>query len=271
MQRLTKSIERLESLWISKEIRAVPGLMAKARLILGICVLFTPPIIGVLGVAWFTLPNSRTQTALILFGHLLVNTSAVALRWSKSVAVPGTIFMATGTAQLLVATSLTGAIVSPVVYAFPVLVVFASTLVELRVAFVVAAALLLGAAFIWSPGYPDYSLFTHHAPFHIRTLTLAWCMATAIGVGWLYRTETRRTETDLRAAIEAREGFLAYLSHELRNPLTTIVGAADLLSTDGRDSRETALVGAIQRSARAMTQVLDDVLDVSKADAGKHQ
>ncbi len=179
--------------------------------------------------------------------------------------------MAAGTAQLLVGTYLTGGIVSPVVYGFPVLVVFISTLVEFRVVLWVASMLLVGAVLIWLPDYADYRQFTHHAPLHIRTLTLAWCMATATGVGWLYTTETRRTEANLLAAIEAREKFVAYLSHELRNPLTAILGAADLLSADDQDSRQAGLVGALQRSARGMTQVLEDVLDVSKADAGMLQ
>ena len=266
---LSQFIERREERWVSEEIRAVPAQLSKARLILGICLLFTPPITGILALGWFTFPDSRLHTAVIILGQVLVFSSAFALRWAKSMSLPSALFVGWGTAQLLVATYLTGSVVSPVVYAFPVLVMFASTVAEFRMALWVAGVLLIGGFLIWIPEYPSYSAFTHHAPLHIRVLTLAWCMATALGVAWLYTIENRRSESELRLAIEERDRFLAYLSHELRNPLTAIMGAADLLSTgEPQDPRNRGFIEALQRSAEGMTQVLDDLLDISKADAG---
>lgn len=268
MYRMTQVTERFENWCVSAEIRAVPTQHSKARLILGICLFFTPLMVAILGVAWWSLPDSRDQTVLILVGHLLMCTSALSLRWSKSVLVPGTVFMACGTIQLLTATYLTGSVVSPVVYAFPVLVVFAATVSEFRVAVWTAAVLLLGAVLIWLPEYPDYNLFTEHGPLHIRALILAWAMTTAIGVAWLYTVEAKHSESKLLDAIDDRDSFVAYLSHELRNPLTAIIGAADLLSTDTSNNRNAGLLEALHRSALGMTQVLDDVLDVSQGDAG---
>jgi len=268
MDQFTKFYDRFERWWISDSIQALPAQHGKARLILGICVVFTPLIFVILTTAWFTLPESRPQTAVIMIGHLLVTTSSLALRWSKSILVPGTIFIVFGTAQLLVATSLTGSIVSPVIYAFPVLVVFASTVVEFRVGLWTAVVLLLGAVVLWLPDYPEYSLITEHAPLHLRTMTLGWAMMTAIGVAWLYTVEAKRSESALLAAIDDRERFVAYLSHELRNPLTAIIGAADLLSMRQNDDHTDGLLDALHRSVNGMTQVLDDVLDVSKASAG---
>ena len=268
MNRIIEVSDRFERWWVSESIRTVPTQRGKARLILGICVVFTPLIFVILGTAWFTFPESRPHTAVIMIGHLLVTTSGLALRWSKSILVPGTIFIVFGTAQLLVATYLTGSVVSPVVYAFPVLVVFASTVVEFRVGLWTAVVLLLGAVVVWFPDYPEYSLVTEHAPLHLRTMTLAWAMVTAVGVAWLYTVEAQRSESALLEAIDDRERFVAYLSHELRNPLTAIIGAADLLSLEQNDHRITGLLDALHRSANGMTQVLDDVLDVSKASAG---
>ncbi len=81
-------------------------------------------------------------------------------------------------------------------------------------------------------------------------------------------------ESQARAAAEEgnrlKDEFLATLSHELRTPLTSILGWAHLLRTGRLD--EAAAVRAIEiieRNARAQTQLIDDLLDVSRIITGK--
>jgi signal transduction histidine kinase/CheY-like chemotaxis protein len=222
----------------------------------------------ILGLAFFSLPESRAATSVILSGHILVCSSSLLLRWKKTVTPSVTTFMILGTFQILVATYLTGSIISPVVYSYPVLVVFASILLEFRTGIWIAAILLLGSMIIWIPSYAEYQVLTNHAPLHIRLLTLAWSLAATIAVAWLYSIESRRTQEELELANIEKDRFVAYLSHELRNPLTVILGASELLSFSEDDPRRIKLVNSLQRSAIGMTQVLDDVLDISKADAG---
>ena len=268
MGRIAQSIRRFEDWWISDEIAAVPIQMGKARLILRVCLYCLPPVVLILGMGWFQFPERRTQTLLVFVGHLLVSGSIFPLRWAKNVAMSGTIFLVAGALQLLGAAYMTGSIVSPVVYAFPVLVVFASTLVRIQLGLWVGMVLLVGAWFIWMPNLAAYEAWTEHAPMPIRLLTLGWSMATALGVAWLYKLESRRSEAELREAIAERDRFVAYISHELRNPLTAILGAADLLQLEETDPRKVRLVDALFRSAQGMTRVLDDLLDISRADAG---
>jgi signal transduction histidine kinase len=90
-------------------------------------------------------------------------------------------------------------------------------------------------------------------------------------------TERRRAE-DERARLlhEAREAnrmkddFLATLSHELRTPLNAIVGWAHLLRTGALDepTRDRA-VETIERNARVQSQLIGDILDISRIVAGK--
>ena len=77
------------------------------------------------------------------------------------------------------------------------------------------------------------------------------------------------THEQLQIANETKTRFLATVSHELRTPLTGILGHIDLL-LDGsvRDDQRRSLLGA-KHSADALLRVINDLLDVSKVEAGK--
>lgn len=78
-----------------------------------------------------------------------------------------------------------------------------------------------------------------------------------------------RSEAELQQANRAKDEFLATLSHELRTPMTAILGWSKLLA-DSLDAEARALaVDAIQKSARVQAQLIDDLLDVSRITAGK--
>ncbi|MEH1843572.1 MAG: chemotaxis protein CheB [Nostoc sp.] len=71
-------------------------------------------------------------------------------------------------------------------------------------------------------------------------------------------------------ANQVKDEFLSNLSHELRNPLNTILGWAQLYRT--RDLDQAALTRAwevVERSARVQAQLIDDMLDVSRITNGK--
>jgi signal transduction histidine kinase/ActR/RegA family two-component response regulator len=78
------------------------------------------------------------------------------------------------------------------------------------------------------------------------------------------------SEAALQRANQAKDDFLATLSHELRTPMTSILGWAQMLA-DGTLDEETAHTGieAIGKSAKVQAQLIDDLLDVSRITAGK--
>ena len=82
--------------------------------------------------------------------------------------------------------------------------------------------------------------------------------------------ERARLLEEAQAANRAKDEFLAILSHELRTPLNPIVGWSQLL-TMGNLSESQIKKGAeiIQRNARLQTQLIEDVLDVSRIIRGK--
>ncbi|MEM1203054.1 MAG: ATP-binding protein [Acidobacteriota bacterium] len=89
-------------------------------------------------------------------------------------------------------------------------------------------------------------------------------------------TDQKEAEEQLKTAKEQAEAanrakteFLATVSHELRTPLNVIVGMADLMA-DGRLGKGSAEpLAAIQRNADALLYLINDLLDVSRAEAGK--
>jgi CheY-like chemotaxis protein/anti-sigma regulatory factor (Ser/Thr protein kinase) len=76
-------------------------------------------------------------------------------------------------------------------------------------------------------------------------------------------------QTALEDASRRKDAFLATLSHELRTPMTAVLGWTRLLrlGLSEKDAREA--LAAIERSAAIQAQLIDDVLDVSRITAGK--
>lgn len=67
----------------------------------------------------------------------------------------------------------------------------------------------------------------------------------------------------------AKSQFLAKMSHELRTPMTGVLGMVDLLNQTSVDESQQDMLNALHRSASALLDLLNDILDVSKIEAGE--
>lgn len=75
---------------------------------------------------------------------------------------------------------------------------------------------------------------------------------------------------DLRLADHRKDHFLATLAHELRNPLSPLTAAAQLLAADPSDAAQTAeLAAMMSRQLDQLRRLIDDLLDVSRISSGK--
>ncbi len=79
------------------------------------------------------------------------------------------------------------------------------------------------------------------------------------------RVERLKAEAENRSKSE----FLAHLSHELRTPLSAILGFTELLLNKSNDSENSAHLRIVHRNGKHLLGLLNDILDLSKIEAGK--
>ena len=82
--------------------------------------------------------------------------------------------------------------------------------------------------------------------------------------------DNARAYAELQAANQLKDEFLATLSHELRTPLNAILGYARMLRSGIlEEDRKAQALETLERNASTLTQMVEDVLDVSRIAAGK--
>jgi len=172
---------------------------------------------------------------------------------------------------------------------------------ELARAFAIVAA-FVGSAYVLLQYYSDlrrfrlllapYALAFGYMAFDLcrgagwRAGALVTCAAAAISVinfFFLSRRLLDRSRSALRQARQrARDGelaaesanaakstFLATMSHEIRTPLNGVLGMAQAMAGDELSERQRDRLSVIHRSGESLLAILNDVLDLSKIEAGK--
>jgi signal transduction histidine kinase/ligand-binding sensor domain-containing protein/CheY-like chemotaxis protein len=121
------------------------------------------------------------------------------------------------------------------------------------------------------------------APAWWQTLPaqLAQALLVVLALAALWQLQRRRlarrhaaelAERERRWALqgsEAKSRFLATLGHEIRTPMTGVLGMTELLLDSALAPRQRGHAEAIQRSGRLMLRLLDDALDLARIEAGK--
>ncbi|WP_213433857.1 MULTISPECIES: PAS domain-containing hybrid sensor histidine kinase/response regulator [Lysobacteraceae] len=136
------------------------------------------------------------------------------------------------------------------------------------------------------PARVEYPI--RHAKTGERRWLTAFGVPTAVPEGVLFRghcldiTAQHETEVELAQALsdlkeanriaedaaDAKATFLANMSHEIRTPMNAIIGMSHLLRDAGLPAREQGWADRIHQSGQFLLRVINDILDVSKMDAG---
>ena len=82
-------------------------------------------------------------------------------------------------------------------------------------------------------------------------------------------TELAAAKEAAEAASRAKSTFLANMSHEIRTPMNAIIGFAHLVQRATNDPRQQAQLGKLIDSAHHLLSIINDILDISKIEAGK--
>lgn len=100
----------------------------------------------------------------------------------------------------------------------------------------------------------------------------------AVGVILQDITDQKKHERDLETARDdaesanrAKSAFLANMSHEIRTPMNGVFGMADLLAQSPLSTDQQRYLNTIRRSGEALLGVINNVLDVSRVEAGEFQ
>jgi signal transduction histidine kinase/DNA-binding NarL/FixJ family response regulator len=111
---------------------------------------------------------------------------------------------------------------------------------------------------------------------HLRQAGLTSLVAGALGIGaailaFLLERQQRQltvANVNVERISQAKSELLASMSHEIRTPMNSILGFSELLEAEVRDPKHLRYIQCVRSSADSLLQLINDVLDLSKIDAG---
>lgn len=86
-----------------------------------------------------------------------------------------------------------------------------------------------------------------------------------------YSNDLTKANDQLEDAAKTKSMFLATMSHEIRTPMNGVVGMVEVLEASKLTNEQRRMLGTIRESSFALLRIIDDILDMSRIEAGKLQ
>jgi len=289
---LAALVTRIERAFVPPHLRGDVVTARTAGLVVGFSllpILFVPLLAAL---EWLVFPPEIATNAvwLVLASAPVCAAVPFVLRATGSTAVAGNLMVGYGFFLFAVFGYYAGGVQSPPAFWNVLVPMAALALVGRRgAAFWLAAVLVEAFAVAWLQGHGlrlgNYVLPERRALYGFGSTS---CLAVLIVLaGLVYERTKNATIGHLAAcnaelarardaadrASRAKSDFLAVLTHEIRTPMTAILGFTDLLreewSESGVEGRNLVTLATIQRSGRELLDMVNDLLDLSKLEAGK--
>lgn len=136
---------------------------------------------------------------------------------------------------------------------------------------------------LWSDPIGPIELSVADPPWRTWPAYLAYALLAALALAAAFRlhrvrlqrrhalvlAEQRRVEAERQS--RAKSEFLADVGHEIRTPMAGLLGTAELLLRDGLSGNQRQRVEAIHRSGTDLLRLINDLLDLSKIEAGRFE
>ena len=273
---------RVERFCLNPALFDDAGELARARLMLMTCTVYSAMFIPLMLYSTAERPEFLSQQTIVMVGHALVMSCAVLLRFFRTTTIPVGVVTVIATAQVVCAAILTGGPSSVVLYSFPLAPLFFGLLGRPVHGITSTVGLVTGLGLIYVLEREGFDFGTGGPTLIVQGMVLTATILTGLGMGTYAVLLNRRinallmeelqqrneAEHEAKEAREARDWFIAYLSHEMRSPLSVIAGGVDLLQHADDQLDRDRQIGVLRSASAGMVRLMDDVLDISALSRG---
>jgi two-component system, sensor histidine kinase len=277
LERITRALDRT----IPGAILAEPGQRSRARMVqcfyaLGVLGFFTAALVQLWAAGELMLTHP-ISIALFVAGFFLLRLTGslqISAGFALAIGLAGVVGNAVQLGGLVFILTWGSVFVGGALYMLGLRAAMIVGAASILIAFAIAAAHVSG---VYPPLSPEVLTVLVGSGTRAAIMIAMQIVTMLLFLGFYHREHRLLNESLVQARIDAEASdraksvFLATMSHEIRTPMNGVLAAADLLRRSDIPPEEKALAEIVYSSGDALLSLLNDILDLSKLEAGKVQ